>query len=137
MVGGDRQILQHGLVTDNDWAALNPRTAVGYSSDKSKIYFCIVDGRSTISVGVSTKQLADIIKSAGASEAINLDGGGSSTLYVKGLNLMNVPSDGSERAVGNGLFAVSSAPTDVTISEINAYKKTVELPKNGTLTPTF
>lgn len=137
MVGGDRQILQHGLVTDNDWAALNPRTAVGYSSDKSKIYFCIVDGRSTISVGVSTKQLADIIKSAGASEAINLDGGGSSTLYVKGLNLMNIVSDGTERAVGNGLFAVSSAPTDVTISEISAYKKTVELPKNGTLTPTF
>lgn len=137
MVGGDRQILQHGLVTDNDWAALNPRTAVGYSADKSKIYFCIVDGRSTISVGVSTKQLADIIKSAGASEAINLDGGGSSCMYVKEKGVMNVLSDGSERAVGNGLFAVSSAPTDVTISEISAYKKTVELPKNGTLTPTF
>ena len=137
MVGGDRQILQHGLVTDNDWVELNPRTAVGYSADKSKIYFCIVDGRSTISVGVSTKQLADIIKSAGASEAINLDGGGSSCMYVKEKGVMNVLSDGSERAVGNGLFAVSSAPTDVTISEISAYKKTVELPTNGTFTPTF
>jgi hypothetical protein len=137
MVGGDRLILQNGLVTDNDWAEWHPRTAIGYSSDKSKLYFCVVDGRSTKSIGVTTKQLADLMKSAGAYTALNLDGGGSSCLYVNKLNVMNSGSDGVERAVGNGIFAVSSAPTDLIISEINAYQTTIELPKFGVFKPKF
>lgn len=137
MVGGDRLILQNGLVTDNDWAEWHPRTAIGYSSDKSKLYFCVVDGRSTKSIGVTTKQLADLMKSAGAYTALNLDGGGSSCLYVNKLNVMNSGSDGVERAVGNGIFAVSSAPTDPIISEINAYQTTIELPKFGVFKPKF
>jgi len=137
MVGGDRPILQNGLVTDNDWVELNPRTAMGFSADKSKIYFCVVDGRSLLSIGVGTKQLADIMKSAGAYTALNLDGGGSSCMYVKELNVMNSGSDGVERAVGNGIFAVSSAPTDAIISEINAYENTIELPKFGVFKPKF
>ena len=137
MVGGDRIILKNGLVTDNDWAEWHPRTAVGYSADKSKIYFCVVDGRSTKSIGVTTKQLADLMKSAGADAAINLDGGGSSCMYVNKLNVMNSGSDGVERAVANGLFAVSSAPTDLVISEINAYENTIELPKFGVFKPQF
>ncbi len=137
MVGGDRPILQDGLVTDNDWVELNPRTAMGFSADKSKIYFCVVDGRSLLSIGVGTKQLADIMKSAGAYTAINLDGGGSSCMYVKEFNVMNVGSDGVERAVGNGIFAVSSAPTDAAISEISSYEKTIELPRYGVFKPQF
>ncbi len=137
MVGGDRLILDNGLVTDNDWVEVNPRTAMGYSSDKSKVYFCVVDGRSTISVGVSTKQLADLIKSAGAYKAINLDGGGSSCLYIKEFNAVNSGSDGVERAVGNAIFAVSSAPTDAVIAEISAYQQTIELPKYGVFKPRF
>jgi hypothetical protein len=137
MVGGDRLILQDGQVTDNDWVDPNPRTAIGFSADKSKIYFCVVDGRSLISVGTSTKQLADIIKSAGASTALNLDGGGSSCMYVKEFNVMNNGSDGVERAVGDGIFAVSSAPTDAAISEISSYEKTIELPRYGVFKPQF
>ncbi len=137
MVGGDRLILQDGLVTDNDWVELNPRTAMGFSADKSKIYFCVVDGRSNTSIGVGTKSLADIMKSAGAYTAINLDGGGSSCMYVKEFNVMNNGSDGVERAVGNGIFAVSSAPDDATISEIRAYENTIQLPKFGVFKPKF
>ena len=137
MVGGDRLILQNGQVTDNDWVELNPRTAMGYSADKSKIYFCVVDGRSLLSVGVGTKQLADIMKSAGAYTAINLDGGGSSCMYVKEFNVMNHGSDGVERAVGNGIFAVSSAPTDNTIAEIKSYTRKIKLPRYGVFLPKF
>ena len=137
MVGGDRLILQDGQVTDNDWVELNPRTAIGFSSDKSKIYFCVVDGRSLLSIGVGTKQLADIMKSAGAYTAINLDGGGSSCMYVKEFNVINDGSDGVERAVGNGIFAVSSAPTDPVISEIEAYENSIQLPKFGVFKPKF
>jgi len=137
MVGGDRFILKDGLVTDNDWVDPNPRTAIGYSADKSKIYFCVVDGRSGISVGISTKQLADIMKSAGAYTALNVDGGGSSCMYVKEFNVMNDGSDGSERAVANGMFAVSSAPADLIMSEIKAYENSIELPKFGVFKPKF
>jgi len=137
MVGGDRLILQNGLVTDNDWVELNPRTAMGFSADKSKIYFCVVDGRSLLSIGVGTKQLADIMKSAGAYTAINLDGGGSSCMYVKEFNVMNDGSDGVERAVGNGIFAVSSAPADAAISEIRSYENSIQLPKFGVFKPKF
>ena len=137
MVGGDRLILLDGVVTNNDWVELNPRTAMGFSADKSKIYFCVVDGRSSFSIGVGTKSLADIMKSAGAYTAINLDGGGSSCMYVKELNVMNAGSDGVERAVGNGIFAVSSAPDDAVISEIKSYENSIQLPKFGVFKPKY
>jgi len=137
MVGGDRLILQDGQVIETDWVKPNPRTAMGYSADKTRIYFCVVDGRSQLSVGVSTKQLADIMKSAGAYTAINLDGGGSSCMYVNELNVMNVTSDGKERPVGNGIFAVSSAPVDTIIREIKPYQCSNRLSKSDTFKPKF
>ena len=137
MVGGDRLILQDGQVVETDWVKPNPRTAMGYSADKTRIYFCVVDGRSQLSVGVSTKQLGDIMKSAGAYTAINLDGGGSSCMYVKELNVMNVTSDGKERPVGNGIFAVSSAPVDTIIREIKPYQCSKRLSKSDTFKPKF
>jgi len=96
----------------------------------------VVDGRGA-SVGVTTKQLAEIMKSAGAYTAFNMDGGGSSCMYVKEFGPMNATSDGTERAVANGLFAVSSAPTDNVISEIKAYNSTIKLPKFGVFMPKF
>ena len=41
MVGGDRIILKDGVVQDNDWAERHPRTAIGYSADGKKVYFCV------------------------------------------------------------------------------------------------
>ncbi|MFA6871410.1 MAG: phosphodiester glycosidase family protein [Bacteroidaceae bacterium] len=136
LLGGDRMILQDGVVLDNDWADWHPRTCVGYSSDRSTFYFCLVDGRG-ISSGVSTKQLADIIKSAGASTALNLDGGGSSAMYIKKLGVVNTPSDGQERAVANGLFAVNTAPTDAVLAAIAPTNTTIKLPLYGEYTPVF
>jgi len=137
MVGGDRLILQDGQVAETDWVKPNPRTAMGYSADKTRIYFCVVDGRSQLSAGVSTKQLADILKSAGAYTALNLDGGGSSCMYVKELNVMNVTSDGKVRPVGNGIFAVSSAPVDTVIREISPYQHSMQLSTSETIKPKF
>ncbi|MEG1684782.1 MAG: phosphodiester glycosidase family protein, partial [Bacteroides sp.] len=130
LVGGDRSILKNGIVDNNDWAELHPRTAIGHSADKSKTYFCVVDGRG-VSAGCTTKQLADIIKSAGATEAINLDGGGSSCLYIKEYGQVNHGSDGRERAVSNGIFAATIAPEDNTITEIKAMRSRLEMPRYG------
>lgn len=136
-VGGDRMILHNGVITDNDWAELHPRTAIGYSEDGNKVYFCVVDGRSSVSAGVRTKELGDIIKSAGAFQAMNLDGGGSSAMYIKELGIMNRPSDGNERAVCNGIYAVNTAPEDDQITEIRSTNYSINLPRYGMYTPVF
>lgn len=137
LTGGDRIILLDDVIQDNDWAERHPRTAVGYSEDKKTLYFCLVDGRSASSVGVSTKQLVDIIKSAGAHSAINLDGGGSSTMYICGLNQVNKPSDGIERPVGNGLFITTNAPQEQEIAEIRPIIRHLKLPEYGIYEPVF
>ena len=88
----------------------------------------VADGRSSISVGPISKVLADIMIYAGCSEAMNFDGGGSSTFYVKGEGVINQPSDGSERSVTDGLYLSTDAPqNDVTITTIRFmdYAKTL------------
>lgn len=139
IVGGESRapMLKNGLVEQTDiWNELHPRTGVGYSQDKKTLISCVVDGRG-VSAGVTTKQLAQLMQSAGAYTAFNMDGGGSSCMYVKEFGPMNGNSDGTERAVANGLFAVSSAPTDNVITEIKSYNSTIKLPKFGVFMPKF
>jgi len=139
MIGGDNRspMLNEGVVeTAQVWNELHPRTALGYSQDKKTVIFCVVDGRGS-SAGVTTKQLAELMKSAGAWTAFNVDGGGSSSMYVKDFGPMNVPSDGTERAVANSIFAVSSAPADAVIASIESYETTIRLPKFGVFKPRF
>lgn len=138
-VGGDRRqtMLQNGVVNTTDvWDELHPRTGFGYSQDKKTVIHCVVDGRG-ISAGATTKELAELMLSAGAYTAFNLDGGGSSCLFVKDFGPMNTPSDGSERAVSNGIYVVSSAPTDNVITEIKAHETTIKLPRYGVLNLNF
>ena len=73
----------------------------------------------------------------GAYNAMNLDGGGSSCLFLKDFGPMNKNSDGTERAVGNGIYVVSTAPTDNTITEIRSLQTKVRLPRYGVFKPTF
>jgi hypothetical protein len=82
----------------------HPRTAVGFSRDSSTLYLVTVDGRSESSSGMSLAELASLMQSLGAFQAMNLDGGGSTTLVIRG-GLANHPSDSAgERAVGNALL---------------------------------
>lgn len=61
----------------------NPRTAIGYTKDNVMI-MVTVDGRKEGSSGVTLNELANIMKSFGCYEAINLDGGSSTVMYVNG-----------------------------------------------------
>lgn len=89
---------------------LHPRTAAGFNSDSTKIYFVTVDGRQTISAGMTLKQLADFMILIGVHHAVNLDGGGSTTMVVRD-SVVNSPSDGGgERTVANALLIVNSSP---------------------------
>jgi hypothetical protein len=72
---------------------IHPRTAVGYREDGT-VVLLVVDGRQEVSRGASLEELATLMVDLGAREAINLDGGGSSTLVVNGI-LINRPAGGT------------------------------------------
>ena len=142
VISGNPKILENGVVLDSegdrgDASQLHPRSAVGYSDGGSKVYFLVVDGRSLISDGVRTSVLADIMRYAGATDGMNVDGGGSSTLYTSALGIRNKPSDGTERADGNGFFVVSSAPDDEEIASLRFVDFNLLVPKYGVYTPKF
>ncbi|KAA5826140.1 phosphodiester glycosidase family protein [Saccharopolyspora hirsuta] len=91
-----------------DTGELAPRTAAGVSADGRTAYLLVVDGRSAASTGLSVRETADLLRSFGAVDGMNLDGGGSSTVAVRepGQDLAtvrNVPSDGVLRPVANGV----------------------------------
>ncbi len=91
-----------------------PRTSVGVSQDGNTMYIVAVDGRGA-SIGMTNREMAEYQKSIGAYNAINLDGGGSTTFAVRKegqtqTKVVNKPSDGSERKVING-FGITTSPT--------------------------
>lgn len=67
----------------------NPRSAIGYTAD-NRLILVAVDGREGASVGLTLFELANFMQSIGCTNAINLDGGGSTVMYVKG-NIVNNP----------------------------------------------
>ncbi len=91
--------------TDGTEAARHPRTAVCFNQDE--FYFVVVDGRrSRWSIGMTLAEMADLCRNTlGATTGINLDGGGSSAMWIDG-QVINQPSDGQERAVPDGLMMV-------------------------------
>ncbi len=115
-VGGGPRLLTDGQVTV-DWAAegfdagfaesLNPRTAVGTTRDGCHLLLVTVDGRQAFSKGVSLAGMALILKRYGAWNAINLDGGGSTTMAADGLTVSSPGGDGSERPVADMLLVYS------------------------------
>ena len=141
--GGDVVILQRGEVVYeagrwiNSRDAFNPRTMLGYSEDRSKMVWGLIDGRSSESSGSTYPQGASIMRYAGCFDAVNVDGGGSSGMYIQNLGIVNTPSDGKERAVSNGIYAVLEAPEDNEIAEIRFVDWAMNFPQYGIYTPKF
>jgi hypothetical protein len=109
-VSGNERIVRNGTNSAVQ-ADLQPRTAAGIASG-NRLVLMTVDGRQPgVSEGVNTIELANLLIGYGVTDAINLDGGGSTTMAIADPvpRLLNVPSDGVERAVGNNL-AVFAAP---------------------------
>jgi hypothetical protein len=91
----------------------HPRTAAGVT-ERGELLLVVVDGRQSFSRGMSLPELADYMKRLGAVQAINLDGGGSSTLFARGLYL-NGPSDGVPRPVSNALLIFADQPREMRV----------------------
>jgi exopolysaccharide biosynthesis protein len=94
-----------------DMRQRHPRTAMGLTQDRKTFILVTVDGRSTSSVGMYGTELAKLMHDLGAWVAFNLDGGGSTQMWVRGRGTINSPSDGSPRSVLNhwGIFAGSGS----------------------------
>ncbi len=117
VIGGWPRILHNGVDITADAPSVegtlsrnaemrHPRTAVGFSRDSSTLYLFAVDGRSENSGGMTLTELATTMRTLGAWDALNFDGGGSTTMVIGGA-VVNKPSDPTgERAVGNALMVV-------------------------------
>lgn len=91
----------------------NPRTAAGIARRGRRLYLVTVDGRESQDVGMTLRELGDLMLALGSRDAINLDGGGSTTMVYADpdsagrLRIANHPSDkGGERTVGDALAIV-------------------------------
>lgn len=102
-------------VSENDEVGMamasNPRTAIGTVA-KNHYLFVVSDGRTSESAGLSLYELANFMKSLGATNVYNLDGGGSSTMVFQGEVVNNPTTNGnkiSERAVSDILYIGKSS----------------------------
>lgn len=117
IVYGNDLLLKDGKITASAKPDRHPRTAVGIGAE-GDVVLVVVDGRNKKSVGVTLHELALIMKSFGCRDALNLDGGGSSTMYWKGRGVMNYPSDNKkfdheeERQVHNILYCCCESADD-------------------------
>jgi hypothetical protein len=87
----------------------HPRVAMGWN--KTHFFLVEVDGRQKISAGMTFPELAAYMAKIGCEEAINLDGGGSATIWVYG-NVMNNPSEGRPRPAANALVVMRKSQAD-------------------------
>ncbi len=116
-LAGSHYLLQGGEKMELDSRALvtgrHPRTAVG--TNPTETFLVTVDGRQDNAYGMNLHELADFFLFLGARDAINFDGGGSTTMLARdpeswSLQVANSPSEGRERAVSNALLVTYSGP---------------------------
>jgi hypothetical protein len=119
-VGGGVMLLSNNVITTQTEtvASINPRTCIGVSADQKKVYLMAVDGRQYHwSNGMTYEELSKCMIALGAKDALNFDGGGSTTVFARNgaaftanrFKLRNWPSEngGEQRPVATSLLIVS------------------------------
>lgn len=120
--GAGDVLIRNGEITDSSkWdsavAGKNPRTALGIKPDGSVIYYTVDGRQSSVSNGLTLKQLANELLALGCVSAVNFDGGGSTTMalelpgYAKATTV-NSPSDGSQRKCATYILFVNEKADD-------------------------
>ncbi len=114
LVGGNHVLVENG---ENQFEGASPgserpRSAVCIDEDETTVYFVAADGDQVFSsVGKDIPQLAAFMTDLGCHHALNVDGGGSTTLAIRN-EMANHHAGGSQRAVGNSLLAVADINYD-------------------------
>ncbi|NOK62009.1 MAG: 3',5'-cyclic AMP phosphodiesterase CpdA [Chloroflexi bacterium AL-W] len=107
-IGGREILIRDGQTPPLDNGQSEPRTAIGFSADGQRMFLVTVDGRRRDTRGLTLLELSDLLRSFGAHHAMNLDGGGSTTMLARkagewGPELINRPAGGAERYIPNGI----------------------------------
>ena len=116
VVSGNVMLVHGGQVVKHESGIRHPRTVAGLNAGATKLILMVIDGRKPgIAVGMSYDELATELIRLGCTEALNLDGGGSSVMAVRDpmqgeFKILNEPTDGRERAVANVLGVSVDAP---------------------------
>ncbi len=134
--------LKDGEVVDredllDEFKSNQPICAVGLGDGGRTAVFMVIDGRSAISSGARPTETGEMLKQLGCTDGLSFDSGGSATFYTGAFGVRNRPSDGVERADGNGVFAVCTAPDDSIVASISFVDWNVEVPKYGIYKPQF
>lgn len=128
MVTGAGWILRGGAAYTSNWSNYpqsdqdrNPRTVIAWNA--TTLFLVVIDGRQQSSVGMTFQETADFLTGTlAATDAINMDGGGSSAMVVDG-SLKNVPSEGAQRAVANAIMLVKQ-DTSTTYPLVDSFPST-------------
>lgn len=113
--GGGIVFMKDGKTITQSITAVDPRTAMGFTAD-GYVYLIVADGRNpAYSNGLTYAEMSIIMEAFGVKDALNLDGGGSSTFMIRNpvstsLEVRNQPSDGTQRLVSNAWLIVSAQP---------------------------
>ncbi|MBN9517792.1 phosphodiester glycosidase family protein [bacterium] len=115
-VGGFHVVLKGGQVIEGD-KSIHPRTAAGVSADGRTLVWLVIDGRQkNYSDGATTADVGAWLKALGCEEGINLDGGGTTTLVVEGL-------DGMPRVLNRPIHANKAGAERVSASHLGLYAR--------------
>jgi len=119
IVSGNAMILVDGRVVYRSSCSMNicrrnPRTAIGITRN-GRVMMLVVDGRTSVSAGFTLHRLGHWMRHLGVVNAVNLDGGGSSTMWLAGHGVVNHPTDSTgERPVSNAVVILPGAdPNEV------------------------
>lgn len=116
IIGGGPLLVADGRIVDDPHSPVprekytrNPVSAIGISQDGRTVLLVEVDGRQRSSIGLTQPQLASYMQWLGAYQALEFDSGGSATMVVRvpwrsSASVVNSPSDGHERPVGDALL---------------------------------
>jgi len=112
-ISGDVRLVTAGNIPGEWGGGRAPRTVLGISQDGARLILMTIDGRG-FSVGATLNEAAHYIRQFGAYNAINLDGGGSTTMAARlpeqnALSVINTPSDGRQRNVINTIGVVNNS----------------------------
>jgi hypothetical protein len=113
-VGGMPMLVDNGKVVapakcNSYFCSRNPRTGIAVTAD-GKVLLAVVDGRRNKAVGMTLSGFGHYLIDLGATYAINLDGGGGSSMWVQGQGVISQPSDRSgERPVTNAVLVLPGA----------------------------
>lgn len=85
----------------------HPRTGIGITKDRRRLFLIAVDGRQPgLSIGMTLKELAELFIKLGCYDSLNLDGGGSTTMWLMG-KVVNSPSDPTgERPISDAILII-------------------------------